>query len=196
MGRASKEEAERTRARIVETASDLFRASGVAQVSVADIMSAIGLTTGGFYKHFASKEALVAEALELAFTQASSNWRSITAPHGDDLAAQRAELVRNYLRPHPEKRCPMISYSPHTASAAAEDATRSCYREGTEALLDSFLTAGRHEDGAGERSPAERKTMLLFAAMIGARVLKEAAGDAAWAEELRNAVIEAAAADI
>ena len=59
MGRSSAEQALRNRARIVEGASRLFRERGVEAVSVADIMAAVEMTVGGFYKHFASKEALV-----------------------------------------------------------------------------------------------------------------------------------------
>lgn len=61
MGRVSQAQAEENRRRVVETASRLFREQGT-HVSVADLMKAAGLTHGGFYKQFASKEALVDEA--------------------------------------------------------------------------------------------------------------------------------------
>lgn len=193
MGRSSKEEAARTRARIVETASELFRTFGVDQVSVADIMGALGMTTGGFYKHFASKEALVAEAVDLAFERSSSAWGDVAKRGSGKPSAQRAKLVRHYLRPNPDRRCPMIAFAAHAASAEPGEASRDIYQERTEALLGSFIDPVGSEN-AGRGSPAaERNAKLLFAAMIGARVLKEAAGDAEWANELRNAVLDAAA---
>ena len=62
MGRSSKEQADANRRRIVAAAGNLFRSKGYDTVGIADVMKAAGLTQGGFYKHFASKEALAAEA--------------------------------------------------------------------------------------------------------------------------------------
>src|SRR3954469_8334866 len=69
MGRVSKEQAQANRQHAVEAAARLFRERGIAGVSVADVMAEVGLTHGGFYKQFASKEALVAEAVGAAFTE-------------------------------------------------------------------------------------------------------------------------------
>ncbi|QGN32237.1 TetR/AcrR family transcriptional regulator [Microlunatus sp. Gsoil 973] len=89
MGRVSQAQARENRQRIVETAARLFRERGIAGVSVADVMAEVGLTHGGFYKHFASKEALVAEAVGQAFEQA-----------GERLTAEsREDFVRGYLSP-------------------------------------------------------------------------------------------------
>ena len=60
--RKSREEAAQTRRRIVEAASCEFRKSGIVATGLNDLMKAAGLTHGGFYKHFASKDQLVAEA--------------------------------------------------------------------------------------------------------------------------------------
>jgi AcrR family transcriptional regulator len=68
--RSSRSQASANRVRIVEVASGLFRAHGIEAVSISDVMKAAGMTQGGFYKHFASKDALAAEACELAFTKA------------------------------------------------------------------------------------------------------------------------------
>ena len=57
MGRSSQEKAQENRARILQNASQLFRQHGVENVSIADVMAACGMTVGGFYKHFASKQA-------------------------------------------------------------------------------------------------------------------------------------------
>jgi TetR/AcrR family transcriptional repressor of nem operon len=67
--RKSRVETAETRKRIVETASKVFLEHGIAATGIADIMAAAGLTQGGFYRHFESKEQLVAEASEVAFDQ-------------------------------------------------------------------------------------------------------------------------------
>src|ERR1700676_2876312 len=64
--RKSKRETEETRKRIVEMAADEFRQHGIATSGIADLMAAVGLTHGGFYRHFESKEQLVAEATAAA----------------------------------------------------------------------------------------------------------------------------------
>ena len=192
MGRSSKEEAARTRARIVETACKLFRDTGVEQISVADVMGELGLTTGGFYKHFDSKEALVAEAVALAFEQSTSTWQGVSKTEGKEPMTHIARLVEFYLRPNPQRRCPMIAFSALAGSADAGEALRHTYLQRTKALLDSFVGPLKTKRGGRRPSAAEGHAMVLFAAMIGARVLKEAAGDAAWANHIRDAVLDAA----
>jgi TetR/AcrR family transcriptional repressor of nem operon len=193
MGRSSKKEAARTRTRIVEAASELFRTAGVDQVSVADLMGSLGMTTGGFYKHFASKEALVAEAIGLAFEQSASAWRQL-AQHEDGKTPARCcgSLVAHYLRPNPKGRCPMIAFAAHAASGNADAEARQVYRQGSETLLDRFIETAARATAGGAASAVERNAMLLFAAMIGARMMQEAAGDTAWADMLRDVVLDAA----
>lgn len=186
MGRASKEEAGRTRARIVETAAELFRASGVEAVSVADVMGALGLTVGGFYKHFASKDALVAEAMALAFGQAGASWDAITT--GDGTGTPRRRLVDHYLRPKPaHQRCPMIAFGPHAAGTDSGAAVQAAFQEGTAALLARFT------QGAGSDAAPDRDALVLFAAMVGAQALSQAGGDAGWVAAIRSAVEESGA---
>lgn len=89
MGRVSQAQAQENRRRVVETASRLLREQGT-RVSVADLMKAAGLTHGGFYKQFTSKEALVDEATAHAFgnspgttrTGSTSTPGSATPPSG------------------------------------------------------------------------------------------------------------------
>lgn len=196
MGRSSKEEATRTRARIVKTACDLFRVSGVDKVSVADVMHASGLTTGGFYKHFASKEALAAEAIGLAFAQSSLAWNAAASAGCtcEEPLSRRARIVEFYLRPNPPKRCPMIAFAASVTTADTGETPQNVYRRGIKALLENFI--GLRKAGSVNSSPAtaERNAMLIFAAMIGARMLNEAAGAEAWSAQVYDAVLDAAAA--
>lgn len=192
MGRSTKAEAARTRQRIVETACDLFRVHGVDHVSIADVMGALGLTTGGFYKHFASKEALVAETFQFAFDRSSAAWPAHAERERADGESAGTGLLRYYLRPNPQGRCPIIAFAEDASRADPDGASRDAYCNGTEDLFKRFMNATR--SGASSAA-ADRKAMVLFAAMVGARRLKEAAGDTDWLSEIRNAVLELAAED-
>lgn len=75
--RRSREEAARTRQEIVKAASTLLRERGLHGISVAELMSEIGLTHGGFYTHFDSKEALTSEAMEAAFGESVHGWHKV-----------------------------------------------------------------------------------------------------------------------
>src|SRR3954466_8705666 len=105
MGRVSQAQAQENRRTVVRTAARLFRERGVPGVSVADVMNAAGLTHGGFYKQFASKEALVAEATGRAFTDQGARLTALAAQHPGDHAAARREMLAQYLsaehRDHP-----------------------------------------------------------------------------------------------
>lgn len=192
MGRSSAEQALRNRARIVEGASRLFRERGVEAVSVADIMAAVEMTVGGFYKHFASKEALVEEATGQAFDEASALWSRILGRSDHEARAVRARLVAQYLRPNPQRHCPIIAFAPHAASPESSAPSRSAYDRGTGALLEKFF-AGTAADGADpDPAQADPEALLLFAAMVGARVLGEAAGEVDWVQAVRKAIIDAA----
>lgn len=112
MGRVSQAQAEENRRRVVENASRLFREQGT-QVSVADLMKAAGLTHGAFYKQFASKEALVDEAVAHAFAElARRHTAGLESYDGQRDAAQRA-LIDAYLsvghRDDPADGCPVAA---------------------------------------------------------------------------------------
>ncbi len=73
--RRSREEAARTHARIVERAAVLFRERGIDGIGLADLMKEAGLTHGGFYRHFPSKDGLAAEACALALAESARRMR-------------------------------------------------------------------------------------------------------------------------
>jgi TetR/AcrR family transcriptional repressor of nem operon len=195
MGRSSQAQASRNRALIVDKASRLFREHGVDKVSVADVMTAAGMTVGGFYKHFPSKAALVQEALALAFQEASTVWGRIVEREQDHGHQTREAIVRHYFHKRsPDKTCPMLAFAPHLAGQAASDDCRSAYNAGVESLLRVFGEAGTNR--IADNAPAsDPQSLLLFAAMVGAGLISRAAGDAEWARTLRDAV-ESAASDV
>lgn len=194
MGRSTQEEAARNRERIVEAASRLFRSRGVEEVSIADVMGAAGMTVGGFYRHFASKQALVEEALALAFQQSAASWRAACRRNASGVGSVPQALVVRYLKDRPADRtCPMLAFAPHVAGDGAGTNAAALYGESVEALFTQF--SGQAQGGEAEKHPVgedRRKAMLLFAAMVGAGLLSRAAGDTPWVRELQEAVCRAA----
>ena len=95
--RRSREEAAATRARIVAVAARLFRARGIDATSVADVMSALGLTVGGFYRHFDSKEALVAEAIDAASRETIDRHLTKSAAREGGEEVELLSLLDRYL---------------------------------------------------------------------------------------------------
>lgn len=114
MGRVSRAQAQENRQRVVATASRMFREKGTA-VSVADLMEAVGLTHGGFYKQFASKEDLIDEAIAHAFNDPSAHSAVAFDDHGEDLDAARRALIERYLsawhRDHAGDGCPVSGFA-------------------------------------------------------------------------------------
>ncbi|WP_413459278.1 TetR/AcrR family transcriptional regulator [Herbaspirillum huttiense] len=96
--RKSNAEAAETRKRILETASGLFLSNGITATAISDVMSACGLTQGGFYRHFTSKEHLVADASAVAFDYLQGRLDELTSGKPPREALQ--QIVHAYLRQH------------------------------------------------------------------------------------------------
>src|ERR1700681_4314409 len=94
--RVSREKAAENRERIIDAAGALFRAKGFGGIGVADIMKAAGLTHGGFYGHFVSKDDLVAQASKRTMTRAAANWGKVVAAEPEQ---PFAALLQHYLSP-------------------------------------------------------------------------------------------------
>lgn len=177
MGRSSRSQANANRQRIVEVASGLFRAHGIEAVSISDVMKAAGMTQGGFYKHFASKDALAAEACELAFTKAAENWRRVAqdaAGHGRDVAIA---ITAYYLAPKsPETTCPMVALATDVAKRTPDDPLRGAYNAGVRSLFDIFAELATTR---ASRATTDRLRML-FAAMVGSNLLARSGNARDW----------------
>src|SRR4051812_38871197 len=105
--RRSREETERTHERIVEIASARIREKGMEGPGVAEIMQAAGLTHGGFYKHFASRDDLIGEAVDRAFADADQTIHELTDDAEDPLGAFVDWYVSTQHRDHPATGCPV-----------------------------------------------------------------------------------------
>jgi TetR/AcrR family transcriptional repressor of nem operon len=167
--RRSQEDTAKTRARIVAAAAEMFRARGIEATSVADVMSAVGLTVGGFYRHFESKEALVAEAIERASQE--------VAAYGLDSYLSEAH------RRHPGRGCPVAALCSEVAHGSK--ATKTAFTGALESLLTSVGAA------MPARTRKDRRQMLFSAsAAVGALVLARATHDESLAGEILSAVRE------
>jgi TetR/AcrR family transcriptional repressor of nem operon len=166
--RRSREEAARTRKSAVRAASRLFRERGLQEVSVSDVMGALGLTVGGFYRHFESKEALAAEACAAAFSE------SALARGGSADA-----MLRGYLSEgHRDARgagCPLAALVTDVARQPA--AVRDSYTAG---VRDGLARLAKVAPGL---SDGERRALL--AGMVGALAIARAVND----EELSAAFL-------
>jgi TetR/AcrR family transcriptional repressor of nem operon len=182
MRRSRKDTAE-TRGRIVATASRLFRARGISDVSVADITSAVGLTVGAFYRHFASKDALVVEAIELASLQTTA-MHAKTAPDAGRSERTQA-LLDSYLsvlhRDHPELGCPVAALCSEIAHHGPS--TKQAF---TAALQRLLVVVGSVVPGKSKQ--ARERRLQVAASVVGALVLSRASSDPSLADELLAAV--------
>jgi TetR/AcrR family transcriptional repressor of nem operon len=106
---AKAEQKARTHADILRSAADLIRARGIGAASVANVMGRLGLTVGGFYAHFPSKDALVMEALDGVMTE---SWKALIEKHSKKTPEQQAgAIIDGYLsaahRDTEQTGCPM-----------------------------------------------------------------------------------------
>ncbi|MCX4640923.1 MULTISPECIES: TetR/AcrR family transcriptional regulator [unclassified Streptomyces] len=114
MGRVSKAQAQEKRQEVVATASRMFRERGIA-VSIADLMKAVGLSHGAFYKQFASKDDLVDKAIAHAFEDPAAHSPMAPEEHAEEHEAARRTLIEQYLsiwhRDHAEDGCPVSGFA-------------------------------------------------------------------------------------
>lgn len=187
MGRSSQEQARQTRRSIVESASGLFRSRGVDGVSVADVMREIGMTVGGFYKHFQSKDELIREAFTLSFAQASESWGEV-AKRAEREPEPTTAIIRHYFQNRPlDQTCPMLAFAPHAADGDSDPQSVSAYQQGTEALFKRFADHMRALAPDPDAVP-DQQVKVLFAAMIGAGFLARSMGDAEWLRSMQSAI--------
>lgn len=171
--RKSNKEAAETRARIVDTAADHLRRAGIAEASLADIMAAAGLTHGGFYRHFRSKEQLVAEALAAAGTKTAAAMRGSAAKGG------RNAVIAGYLsashRDSATPLCPFAALGSELRHTGPE--TRSAAASALQALIETLAEAGGSAEGRTD-------AIASLATMVGAMTLARAVPDEAVADEI------------
>lgn len=173
MPRASREQADHHRTAITEASARLFREHGVDNVSVAELMAAAGLTHGGFYGHFASKDELAGAACRWSFGRSVERWKKRVADKNDHSAARTA-LTDSYLssqsRSGPDGSCPATTLASDAARKSADAPLRVAYALGLESLLK--ILASVQDTGAAR---SDRQAALAdLATMVGGLLLSKA----------------------
>ncbi|ORT83086.1 TetR family transcriptional regulator [Burkholderia puraquae] len=166
--KVTKAQAQANRARVVETASTLFRERGFDGVGVADLMGAAGFTHGGFYKHFSSKADLMAESAACGMAQ------TVALSAGVDAS----EFVRLYLaREHRDSRATGCTMAALGGDAARQpEAVRATFADGIERLLAALSQERGSSDGA-DSAEARANCLDIMAHAVGAIVLSRACPD-------------------
>lgn len=189
----------RTRARIEAVASARFRREGIDAVGVASLMETAGLTHGGFYAHFKSKDALIAAAIAIGFGQTTERLRERMARHP---ALPRAvAFMGAYLnerhRDHPETGCAAATLAVEIGRRS--DAVRRVFTEHLESLVDCARAPaddageGSHDAPALAGSQAQRQEagLAAVALAIGSLILSRAVDDPGLSRRLLEAGVKA-----
>lgn len=168
--KVSREQMAENRSRILEEASRLFRAKGYDAVSVAEVMKACGLTHGGFYGHFASKDDLIAKSIEHVFAKSPED--------PPDMRAYTEGYLSAAHRQNPARGCPMAALASETARQSPM--AQKAMTEGLETQIARIASAYPQEDPAAAR----RLAIGTWSAMVGAMILARSSGAPGLADEI------------
>lgn len=171
---------EKTKNRVVKIAAAQMRKHGPDKVGVADVMGRAGLTHGGFYAHFDSKDDLIAAAVDRMFEESRARFREWT--DGKD----RPEALRSYInayvsrahRDKPESGCAIAALSSDIRRQGSK--ARSAYDKGINSLLNSIASLLGEEDGVKRRTLAQS----MLAEMTGAVAAARAVADETLSDEI------------
>ncbi|MBR0799052.1 TetR/AcrR family transcriptional regulator [Bradyrhizobium jicamae] len=185
--RYSKEHKQETHTRIVRKAAVRLREKGAHGIGVADLMKDAGLTHGGFYAHFDSREALVIEAFNYAMDRATERWRRVAAEVPPE--KRLSTIVDGYLtathRDDPGHGCAVPSLGAEIARESPK--TRRAFSLKLDQMID--MMADQILDVP--RKTARRQAMAALATMMGTIVMSRIAGNGELSEEILSAGREA-----
>lgn len=181
--RYSKDHKAETHARIVKNASMRLREGGAASLGVAELMKDAGLTHGGFYAHFPSRDALVSEAFAHAMQQTTGRWRKRAeqAPDGKRLAS----IVNGYLsaehRDDAGNGCalPSLGVEASRANPKIRKAFTNKLEEMVEVIAEQFPDL--------PPKAARREAIAVVSTMMGAMILARTAGTGEFSDEILSA---------
>jgi TetR/AcrR family transcriptional repressor of nem operon len=178
--RYSREHKLETHARIVKKASVRLREKGAHGIGVADLMKDAGLTHGGFYAHFNSREALVIEAFAYAMDRGTEHWRKLT----EHTSAEKrlATIVNSYLstlhRDNPGHGCAI----PTLGAEIARESPKA--RKAFAAKLDQMIDMIAAQIPEIPPRAARKQAMAAVATMMGTLVLARIAGNGEFSDEI------------
>jgi len=184
--RKSKAETAESRAKILSKAAQLLRERGTEGASVAGVMEAAGMTQGGFYRHFKSKDDMLASATRQAFGEVVERFDRHRSRAGAGVALQA--YVKDYLSSrhieHPAFGCPVAAFG--CDAGRMQDALGTEFVRGAEELIEraaSGLEATSKAGGADARAAAIQSLSMLVGAVVIARALGKS--------ELRSEIVAA-----
>ncbi|WP_157221128.1 TetR/AcrR family transcriptional regulator [Flavisphingomonas formosensis] len=173
----------RTRGRVLGEAAQAIRVGGIAGVSVAEVMGRAGLTHGGFYAHFKSKDDLIAEAIQYMFEERYA--RYFEQIDKQDPSGALGGFIDSYLsmrhRDAPDRGCPIPSLSPE--ATRMPEAARTRFVAGITRLIE-VLSGLVDRLGIGD---AETVASSVLAELVGAMALARTVEDRDRAERLLDA---------
>lgn len=176
--RYTPEHKERVRSRIVQSAAEALRARGLDGIGIPELMRGAGLTHGGFYVHFPSRDALVAAAV----THASEE----TGEHVFGAATDLGRMLDTYLSPshaeHPERGCVVAALG--TGAARQPPIVRGAFARAARGLLELVQRKLQPVDSAHEISD---DALRLGATMVGAVILSRLVQDRALSARILRA---------
>lgn len=180
--RVTRAKAAENRSRILDIAGRRFREKGFDGIGVADLMSEAGLTHGGFYGHFASKEDLAAEASMATLAASAGRWERLAANAPDD--PFRA-IVESYVsarhRDNPAGGCSLAALGADVARHPGP--VRRAFANGLRPLADILTKVAPGRSKAARRERA----LATMAGLVGAIVLARAVDDPALSDEILTA---------
>ncbi len=178
--RYSKEHKQETHDRIVRKASVRLREKGAHGIGVADLMKEAGLTHGGFYAHFDSRDALVIEAFNYAMERSNANWRKLA----EQTPAEKrfGAIVESYLttvhRDDPGHGCAVPTLGPEMARESPK--TRKAFA----ARIDEMIEMMVDQLPDVPRKAARKQAIAALATMMGTMVLSRIAGSGEFSDEV------------
>ncbi|HEY2055222.1 MAG TPA: TetR/AcrR family transcriptional regulator [Solirubrobacterales bacterium] len=184
----SQEEKAKNHQRIVEIAARRIRESGTDGPGVAEIMSEAGLTHGGFYKHFDSRDDLVAEAVAAALEQGEEAIGEVTADAEDPLAAFVDWYLSTGHRDDPATGCAVVALG--ADAARADTGLRAAYG----AQVERYIAHLEELQGGGGED-ARRRAIAAVASMVGALLIARAVDDKELSDEILREVRATVEAD-
>ena len=181
--RYSREHKQETHDRIVRKASVRLREKGAHGIGVADLMKEAGLTHGGFYAHFDSREALVIEAFGYAMDRSMEHWRKLTDEVSPDkrLAIIADAYLSTLHRDNPGHGCSIPALGAEIAreSPKARKAFAGKLDEMIEQLADNIPNV--------PRKAARKQAVAMLATMAGTMLLARIAGSSELSDEVLKA---------
>ncbi|KRQ99139.1 TetR/AcrR family transcriptional regulator [Bradyrhizobium valentinum] len=183
--RVSRIQAAENRETVINVASRLFRERGFDGIGLKDLMSAAGLTQGGFYKQFASKEDLTALASRRALESASRRWSDAAAENPDDpLGAVIAFYLSADHREEKMDGCPIVALGSDAARQAPD--VKAAFEAGIKAHLEVLGRFIAETDGEESKG----KAMAILSTMVGAVTLSRVVNDPDLAQAILDAAVE------